>query len=43
MAFATKFWFGASLLARTRVALIEFEAGKEWAQNALFGPRSPEA
>lgn len=43
MAFSTKFWFGASLLARTRVALIEFESGKEWAQSALFGPRTPQA
>lgn len=43
MALATKFWFGASLLARTRIALIEFEAGKEWAQTALFGPRRPDA
>ena len=40
MALATKFWFGASLLARTRVALLELESGKEWAQTILFGPRT---
>ena len=43
MAMATKFWFGASLLARTRAALLEFESGKEWAQVALFGPRSTQS
>ena len=36
MALATKFWFGASLLARSRVALLELESGKEWAQAILL-------
>lgn len=39
MALATKFWFGASLLARSRVALLQLESGKEWAQQELLGTR----
>jgi len=33
MALATKLWFVASLLARTRTALLELEGGKEWARE----------
>lgn len=34
MVIATKFWFAASLLARTRVMMLEREAGKAWAAEA---------
>lgn len=33
MAFGTKAWFVASLLARTRAAMIELEAGKDWVRR----------
>jgi len=35
MAIATKFWFGASLLARARVLLLEQESGKEWVRALI--------
>jgi len=36
LAFATKLWFVGSLLARTRVALVEAEIGKDWVRTALL-------
>lgn len=33
LAFATKLWFAASLLARTRAAMFEQESGKDWARR----------
>jgi heme exporter protein C len=33
MTFGTKFWFGASLLARTRAAMLELESGKDWVRK----------
>lgn len=35
MAFATKFWFAASLLARARVLVLEQESGKEWVRQLI--------
>ncbi len=35
MAFATKFWFGASLLSRARVQVLEQESGKEWVRQLV--------
>jgi heme exporter protein C len=37
LAFGTKLWFTASLLARTRVAIAEAERGKDWVKRALGG------
>ena len=34
MTFGTKLWFVASLLARTRVAMLELESGKDWARRS---------
>jgi heme exporter protein C len=33
MAFGTKLWFAGSLLARTRVAMLELESGKDWVRR----------
>ena len=33
LTFATKLWFTASLLARTRAAMFEQESGKDWARR----------
>jgi heme exporter protein C len=33
MTFGTKFWFGASLLARARAAMLELESGKDWVRK----------
>jgi heme exporter protein C len=38
MTFGTKFWFAASLLARTRVAMLELEGGKDWVRRLAGGP-----
>jgi heme exporter protein C len=38
MTFGTKFWFAASLLARTRVATLELEGGKDWVRRLAGGP-----
>ncbi|GIX36406.1 MAG: heme ABC transporter permease [Lysobacteraceae bacterium] len=38
MALGTKLWFAGSLLRRTRVALLEAEAGKDWVRK-LVEPR----
>ncbi|AVP97076.1 heme ABC transporter permease [Ahniella affigens] len=35
MAFATKFWFAASLLARARVLVLEQESGKDWVRQMI--------
>lgn len=35
MAFATKFWFGASLLTRARVLVLDFESGKDWVRKLV--------
>lgn len=40
LAFATKLWFIGSLLARTRVALVEAEIGKEWVRASLVNPKA---
>jgi len=37
MALATKLYFGAALLARTRVAVLEQESGKEWVRALVLG------
>jgi len=37
LAFGTKLWFVASLLARTRIAVAEAERGKDWVRRALGG------
>ena len=37
LAFGTKLWFMASLLARTRVAIAEAERSKDWVRRALGG------
>jgi heme exporter protein C len=37
MAFGTKFWFAASLLARTRVAMLELESSKDWVRRLANG------
>jgi heme exporter protein C len=37
MAFGTKLWFMASLLARTRVAIADAERSKDWVRRALGG------
>ena len=37
MALATKLYFGAALLARTRVAVLEQESGKEWVRELVLG------
>jgi len=34
LTFGTKLWFVASLLARTRVAMLELESGKDWARRS---------
>ncbi|MBB5208328.1 heme ABC transporter permease [Chiayiivirga flava] len=34
MTFGTKLWFVASLLARTRVAMLDLESGKDWARRS---------
>lgn len=34
MTFGTKLWFVGSLLARTRVAMLDLESGKDWARRA---------
>ena len=39
LAFATKLWFVGSLLARTRVALVEAEMGKEWVRSSLVNTK----
>ena len=36
MALATKLWFLGSLLARSRVALLELEGGKDWVRAAAL-------
>src|ERR1700754_224873 len=36
MALATHVWFFASVLARTRVGLLELEGGKEWARDVAL-------
>ena len=36
MALATHIWFFASLLARTRVGLLELEGGKDWAREVAL-------
>jgi len=36
MALATKLWFFGSLLARSRVALLELEGGKDWVRAAAL-------
>jgi heme exporter protein C len=33
MALATHLWFFGSLLARTRVGLLELDGGKEWVRS----------
>jgi heme exporter protein C len=40
MTFGTKFWFVASLLARTRVAMLELESGKDWVRQLAAGGRA---
>jgi heme exporter protein C len=37
LAFGTKLWFLASLLARTRFAIADAERNKEWVRRALGG------
>jgi heme exporter protein C len=37
MAFATKFWFAGSLLARARVEVLEMESGKDWVRRLVPG------
>ena len=39
MTFGTKFWFAASLLKRTRVAMLELESGKDWVRQLAGGGR----
>ena len=39
MTFGTKFWFAASLLKRTRVAMLELEGGKDWVRQLAGGGR----
>jgi len=36
MTLATHIWFFGSLLARTRVGLLEIEGGKEWARDVAL-------
>jgi heme exporter protein C len=33
MTFGTKFWFAGSLLARTRMALLEMDQAKDWVRR----------
>ena len=37
LAFGTKLWFAASLLARTQAAMFEQESGKDWARRIVEG------
>lgn len=39
MVVATKLYFGWSLLARTRIAVLEQESGKEWVRALVLPPR----
>jgi heme exporter protein C len=36
MALATHVWFFASVLARTRIGLLELDGGKDWAREVAL-------
>jgi heme exporter protein C len=41
LAFATHVYFFASVLARSRVALLELESGKDWVRALLPATETP--
>jgi heme exporter protein C len=43
MTIATKFYFGAAVLARSRVAVLVQESGKEWVRELALGAPAPAA